>query len=897
MDKSERQWLKQHKVIRFAGDPNWLPYEAFGKQGNYIGLVSDYLKLIEKKLGIKVEIVQTSSWDESVKKVKDGKIDVLSETSSSTLSAHLTFTDSYLSSPIVILMRDDNGYIDDINKIKHQKIAVINQYGYVAAIKEKYPTINFTYVDTIQEGLTSLSIGKVDALLISLTLASYQIKEVGISNVRIVGKTELTNRLAFGMSKEFKPLVPLFNRALSTINESEKQHIFDAWGKQKYVEKIDYDLIAKIVAAFLFITALIGYWNYRLTKEVKLRKKTELALKEEKENFQVLFEKVSDGNTITQNGVIIACNEAMVKLLRLKDKDQFLQSSPDQWSPEYQPDGLLSSVKVKEMIGVCLNNGSHHFEWRHIRADGTEFWCDILLSKIWYKGGDALHAVWRDITIKKENEEKLKQATLQAESANRAKSSFLSNMSHEIRTLMNAIIGFTDLLNEQIEEPKLKSFIKTIHSASHNLMTLINDILDLSKIEAGKLEITKSPSNPHQLFSEVGNIFMMKVREKNLDFILEIDPVIPQSLLLDTVRLRQVLFNLVGNAVKFTSKGTIRLIARTDNVDEIHSKLDLLIDIEDTGIGIAEDQQQKIFQEFVQSSGQDVQKYGGTGLGLAISKRLVNLMGGELTLASQLGKGSKITLKMRDVAVASFVPDQEKYEGKSLETSIYFQPSQILIVDDIADNRDLLLALFAKTPLKIVEAENGLEAVNLVKEKSFDLILMDIRMPVMDGYEAAQKIKKLSDVPIVAFTASVMKDDFERLKRDNFDAYLRKPVLKADLFKELCRFLPFEEIAVNEDADKSVPLTDSERESLPLLLQALEKLNEQCDKASDSNNMSVIKNFSIAVMEVAEQYPLPVVNQYAEQLNNAIDSFEISDIKRSLKHYPKLISGLEDEKN
>jgi len=587
----------------------------------------------------------------------------------------------------------------------------------------------------------------------------------------------------------------------------------------------------------------------------------------------------------------------MVKLLRLKDKEQFLQSSPDQWSPEYQPDGQLSSVKVEEMIGTCLNNGAHHFEWRHIRADSTEFWCDILLSKIWYKGGDALHAVWRDITVKKENEEKLKQAIIQAKSANRAKSAFLSNMSHEIRTPMNAIIGFTDLLNEQIEEPKLKSFVKTIHSASHNLMTLINDILDLSKIEAGKLEITKSPSNPHQLFTELGNIFMMKVREKNLDFILEVDPIIPQGLLLDAVRLRQVLFNLVGNAVKFTSKGTIRLIARTDNVDEIHSKLDLLIDIEDTGVGIPEDQQNKIFQEFVQSSGQDVQKYGGTGLGLSISKRLVDLMGGELTLVSQLGKGSKFTLKMRDVAVASFVPEQEKNKGESLETSIHFQPSQILIVDDIADNRNLLLALFAKTPLKIVEAENGLEAVNLVKEKPFDLILMDIRMPVMDGYEAAQKIKKLSNVPIVAFTASVMRDDFERLKRGNFDAYLRKPVLKADLFKELCRYLPFEEIALNEDADKSVPLTDSECESLPLLLQALEKLNEQCDKSSDSNNMSVIKNFSTAVLEVAEQYPLPVVSQYAEQLNNAIDSFEISDIKRSLNHYPQLISELKDKKN
>nr|MBL0710191.1 hypothetical protein [Colwellia sp.] len=203
----------------------------------------------------------------------------------------------------------------------------------------------------------------------------------------------------------------------------------------------------------------------------------------------------------------------------------------------------------------------------------------------------------------------------EAEAANKAKSDFLANMSHEIRTPMNAILGFTGLLSEQVQEPRLQSFIKTIQSAGNNLMVLINDILDLSRIEAGKFEINKVSCNPSELLHELADIFRLKVAEKNIDLILDIDPLIPESLLLDNVRLRQVLLNLIGNAIKFTDKGFIRVQMRAVNRDKIRSKVDLIVSVEDTGIGISEKQQQLIFEEFTQSSGQDARKYGGTGLG------------------------------------------------------------------------------------------------------------------------------------------------------------------------------------------------------------------------------------------------------------------------------------------
>ena len=351
-------------------------------------------------------------------------------------------------------------------------------------------------------------------------------------------------------------------------------------------------------------------------------------------------------------------------------------------------------------------------------------------------------------------------------------------------------------------------------------------------------------------------------------------------------------FNLIGNAVKFTDKGSIRVRARTANEDKIRSKLDLLIDVEDTGIGISEEQKELVFQAFEQSSGQDAKKYGGTGLGLSISQRLVKLMGGEISLQSQQGKGSIFTIRLDNVDVSSIAIEEDIKKADS-QIQIEFLPSSVLIVDDVTDNRDLLLQNFANTPLKIVEAENGLEAVNIAKQQQFDLILMDIRMPVMDGNQAAEEIKAFSSVPIVALTASVMASQFEQFKKDSFDGYLRKPVLKVELINELCKFLPFEDVVEKDESQQEIVLSDAELECLPDALEMLKKLVLQCKTASENNNMSENKAFAEAVMDVAKHHPVSPINYYAEQLSNAIDSFDIVAIKGFLNDFPQLVKQLE----
>ena len=880
LNLTERKWLAAHKTIRFTGDPNWLPYEAFDKHGNYIGIVADHLRLIEQQLGIKLDIIPTSTWSESVAKVKQGEIDVISESNDSDLKSHLTFTQSYLSSPVVIVMKKDEDYVENIERISDRKIAMIKNYGYVSTIQKKYPDISFNIVSTIQEGLTSVSTGKVDAFLATLAQASYHISELGVNNIRIVGKTEFNTNLAFGMREEFAPLVPLFNRAINNISKNDKQRIFQEWGKPKYQARVDYKLLAKIAGLLLAIISLIIFWNRKLAKEIKLRKEMEA-------QTQMLMDHIPLQIIVTsQEGNILTANPKALSEYKIH-KDEIEQFNIS----DFYYDLTDREIVIKEL----RQHGK--IDQKIIRfkhPGGTVRSMMISVMPIVYHQQQALLTLSVDMTARIEIEAELNKAKDHAEQASRAKSEFLSNMSHEIRTPMNAIIGFTELLHEQVKEPKLKLFTKTIQSAGNNLLLLINDILDLSKIEAGKLRINKIAYNPHDLFSELSNIFILEVKEKNIDFVLDIDPAIPSNLLLDSTRLRQVLFNLIGNAVKFTDQGFIRLIARSSDTKEVQSKLDLFIDIEDTGIGISRDQQELIFQEFEQSQGQDVGQYGGTGLGLSISKRLAGLMGGEISLKSEVGKGSKFTLKLKDVHIVSVDVETEKIQN--LDTNINFLPATILIVDDVANNRDLLMAHFAETELKVVSAKNGLEAVKYVKNKQFDLVLMDIRMPVMSGYQAAEEIKSFSNVPIVALTASVMTDDFERLKSDDFDGYLRKPVLKADLTRELSKYLPFEEGGSKKETNSFVlQLTDQELSNLLPAVNSLEKLTALCSQISKTNNIAELQKFADEVKDVAQNHPISVIEKYAEQLTFNIGCFDIAAIKLSLNEFQRLINQLKSQ--
>lgn len=877
LTNEEKSWLDAHKKIRFTGDPNWLPYEAFDSQGNYVGIVSQYLDLITERLEIEIEVIPSETWQQATQKILNNEVDIISETIDTELNSALTFTQSYLASPVVIVMNENENYVENIEQIRNKNIALTRDYGYVSEIIKKYPDIEFFYVDTVQEGLLAVSTGKMDAFLATLAQVSYLTSELGLNNVRIVGKSEFNTQLAFGMRDEFAPLVPMFNRALDDISQLEKLDILNDWGKQSYVEKTNYLLLLQIAGVLVAIILVIVYWNRRLANEIRERKRAETQTQTLIDNIPLqIVVTLGDGSIIAANPRALVDYDITKEEMQTHNIASFYVDMADHDSviDEIRKHGQLT----QKIIPFKRPNGDIHSMM-------------ISVMPIRYNSRNAFLTIGVDMTKRLQTENKLNEAKEYAESASRAKSEFLSNMSHEIRTPLNAIIGFTELLRDEIEQPKQKSFIDIIHSAGSNLLTLINDILDLSKIEAGKFTLEKSSCNLHNLFVEIGNMFMIKAQEQNVDLILEIDPHIPNNLCLDATRIRQVLFNLIGNAVKFTDRGHILIKVYTANQDDIHNKLDLVMEIEDSGIGISEDQQKIIFQDFEQSTGQDFNKYGGTGLGLSICKNLVTMMGGEISLRSEVGKGSTFVVKLFDVDVLSLMYEANG-EAEKINEQAAFLPCKILIADDVKNNRDLLIAYFANTNIQVVEAENGAQAVELAKQ-DFDLILMDIRMPVMNGYQAAKEIKMFSNVPIVALTASVMNSEFERLKENNFSAYLRKPIHKSSLFEALMNHLPFEQVK-NKKIIELDFVNEENLKDIPQVVEALEPLFTQYEKCRKNNDISEIRLFSEALSQVMQNHRLSVVSDFAKELNNNIDRFDIAAIEKSLNQYPILIESLKN---
>ncbi|MEM8875243.1 MAG: CHASE domain-containing protein [Planctomycetota bacterium] len=385
-----------------------------------------------------------------------------------------------------------------------------------------------------------------------------------------------------------------------------------------------------------------------------------------------------------------------------------------------------------------------------------------------------------------------------AEAANRAKSEFLANMSHEIRTPMTAILGFTDLLTDPNQTSTNRTdYVKTIRRNGEHLLGVINDILDLSKIEAGQLACEKIPCSPRQIVEEVASAIRPRALAKNVDFRLDYADDLPERIITDPTRLRQIIINLVGNAVKFTEAGHVKL-AISRQIGAGNANL-VRFEISDTGIGMSEDNLARLFRPFAQADGSTTRKFGGTGLGLVISERLAKLLGGSMSVESTEGAGSTFAFTVdagnpNDAALAE--ADERTRTAKMQETLPAQLTGRVLLADDSVDNRRLVSALLASTGIELAAVENGRDAIDRIVEadrdgKAFDAVLMDMQMPVLDGYNATLELRSLGfeQLPILAFTANTMDGDRERCLDIGCSGFIGKPIRHADLIAELARHL------------------------------------------------------------------------------------------------------------
>jgi PAS domain S-box-containing protein len=492
-------------------------------------------------------------------------------------------------------------------------------------------------------------------------------------------------------------------------------------------------------------------------------------------------------------------------------------------------------------------------------------------------------------------------AQKEAEDANRAKSVFLASMSHEIRTPMNAILGYAELLGSLIGGQPQTEYLASIKSSGRTLLTLINDILDLSKIEAGKMELEYEFVSMYSYFSDFSKIFEFKVLEKGLELVTNIGAKTPESICFDSVRLRQVILNLISNALRFTDKGKISLNVMADNFRDFSNSArdekgtcDLVIEVEDTGIGIDSEFHKAIFGSFFQIRGRTSR--GGTGLGLAISQRLIEMMNGSIDVTSQAGAGTKFTVRVPDL---KYDRNPDKLFGQNTiePDDIVFEKATILIVDDIYDNRRYLIDALSRSGFSVFEAEDGPAALDFLDKIQPDLIISDIRMPVMTGFELLEKIhadEKLKHIPVIAYSASVMKEQREKIKHSLFAGLLIKPVQVADLLAELMRHLPYE---LKQPVVNNLP-HPSENKEIADHSELIAELEGQYYQTWQSfgvrQPIRQIMAFGKDLKDLGVRHNCSTIARFGENLLNAAYGFNIESILKLLTQYPDIISGLKN---
>jgi len=480
----------------------------------------------------------------------------------------------------------------------------------------------------------------------------------------------------------------------------------------------------------------------------------------------------------------IECNQEAVKLFGLSDKQEYLDRFYE-LSPLSQPCGRPSSATMLENIGRAFRDGYYRFGWMHQKLDGTPIPSEITLVRIRHRDGYIVSGYTRDLREYNKIIGELELALKQATEASRAKSDFLSAMSHEMRTPMNVIIGMTSIAKKSDEVEAKNYALNKINDASAHLLGVINDVLDMAKIEADKLELVPVEYHFEGMLKKVMAVAGFRADEKKQTLVVNIDSKIPDFVVGDDQRLAQVITNLVDNAVKFTPEsGIISLdITLVEEVDEICI---LRIEVADSGIGMSSEQQKKLFKAFEQVKSGMSRDYGGTGLGLVISKNIVELMGGRIWVESELGKGSKFSFivkkKRSEKKDHTFLTADDQNSEKG-DASGEFDGKRALLAEDVEINREILMALLEDTGLIFDCAVNGKEALDMIEAtpEKYDIVFMDLQMPQMDGYESTRRIRSLpslhgSKLPIVALSANVFTSDIEKCFAAGMDDHLGKPL-------------------------------------------------------------------------------------------------------------------------
>lgn len=639
-------------------------------------------------------------------------------------------------------------------------------------------------------------------------------------------------------------------------------------------------------------------------------------------------EMVSDGEIIGYVGIIEDITKKERLLNKLKNYELIIRNSGEQMSlisndykylvvndsyvkahdqKKHQIEGCsveslwgkdLFETKIKHRIDKALEGKQVRYQdWFFYKNLGDKY-MDVTYQPVFGERGtvESITVNTSDITDLKNTQLELEKAKNEAEKANKAKSEFLANMSHEIRTPLNSVIGFTELLEQQISDTNQKKYLKSIKSGGRALLTIINDILDLSKIEAGRMELKYEPLNIQMLVDEISQIFSIQVEKKKLYFEKEISAGLPDYILLDEIRLRQILFNLVGNAIKFTEKGGVKLtITGSENENKQFS---LKIIVRDTGIGIPKDQQELIFSAFKQQAGQNTRRYGGTGLGLTISKKLVEAMNGQILLESVENQYSEFSIIFQNVnTIQKNARSRDIIGSEGVE--LIFEPATVVLIDKDIDNRQLISENFAGSTIHIVATADIAEGIRLVKRHQARLLMFDLNIKDMEALFAAEKLKKdekFKNIPMIAISTG-----FIDVNTTSFDDVLSKPINRIELFTMLSKYLKHTKVIKSQGQNNAYtpgpgPEIKLHPEFKIIKKYIQKKLLPDWEKVIRDELSDDIEKFATELESFGQEYGLLFFIDYSQQIHEHLNSFDLEELSVCLRTFPEITKNIIEKK-
>lgn len=783
-----RHWIARHPVVRVGVAENFPPFSYFGDDGNFYGITADFLSVIQAETGLQIQVQRFATIQGILRALESKQIDIAADFAPTTARLDaMEFSRPYLATPIALVVRHEMSQATSIADLRGKSLVLPRNHALIPYLREHYPDIQLIESQDVPDAFDAVASRKADALLQPLNTARYYILRLYKDKLRIsTTLSEMPALSAFALRREDDELRGIINEALLNFSPNDVSMLNSRWLSQVILAPQSW----RSYRVYLYQGALIGSllllaflgWNFYLWQQVRKRRRAELAL-----NEQLLFmDALING---TPHPIYVRDTEMRMLMCNDSYLRQFEVTRGDVLGSAFLGYGALHPDDVRALEAdhaKVIHERKPVLLDRRLLFRGTPKTIYHWLLPYENASRQVVGVIggWIDISERDELVAKLESARDQANQANRTKTTFLATMSHEIRTPLNAVIGMLELVLKGAHDgAQDRTLLEAAHTSARGLLDLIGEILDISRIESGKLTLTPQRANPKRLIESVVQVFDGLARQKSLSLSLQLDPQLDQDVLIDPLRFKQVLSNLVSNAIKFTHSGEVKVDSQLLSAED--DQLELQLSVIDSGIGIAPQDQERLFQAFSQVK----ESTGGAGLGLMISRSLCGLMGGSLTLSSQIGVGTQVRVNLK-VSRLESVP-QDSPDTAPIPR---LPELRILIVDDHSMNRALLTHQLDFLGQQVSSAEDGARALEIWKQHDFDLVITDCNMPLMDGFALTAAIREeekqrdATPCVILGLTANALPELRDRCLSSGMDGCLFKPIELGDLEQTLRAF-------------------------------------------------------------------------------------------------------------